>query len=324
MAYTVDPPALGWCGEYAANYAISACDQQINEIYVSTYQSMLWFVIAAWAEPKVWCGTEFGFGDYVPGATGIMAFLEYGPCYAVPGQGLEIPTPGWPGPNEGTAFVVTEGQWAGNFVPVYYFAAYAYGYGDPGVVPLALDPPTSFAGTGNCSSPPTQYDAVCLGGMGVNMPGIYCCPVGPREQVCCDPLTGLCMVVFEEECLAAGWNWRPDLGESCDPNPCPPPPPPEAPCCFENGTCSMLIEADCDMLGGIWHPEWDSCDPNLCPQPEAVCCNDHICTIATQLDCEAGGGIWHPEFGESCDPNPCEIYTGTDNTSWGTIKGMYR
>ena len=40
-------------------------------------------------------------------------------------------------------------------------------------------------------------------------------------------------------------------------------------------------------------------------------------------ECAAQGGYFHPEW-DSCDPNPCVIYTPTDDTSWGTIKSLYR
>ena len=94
---------------------------------------------------------------------------------------MEIPGPGWPGPNSGTSFVRGEGwSWTGSFVPVYHFVGYAY----PGetVIPLGLGPtgPYPFGGWVNCLSPvPERFDAVDFGGMGINTNGIYAEPPGP-------------------------------------------------------------------------------------------------------------------------------------------------
>lgn len=321
LGYTTEPPALGWCGEYLANYAIDNCDDQNNRIDVSDFLPASWFVLAAWGEEKTWCAVEFGFGEYNPDH---FVFGEYNPCF--PQAGLEITTPDWPGPGEGIALAVSGHPWQGNFGPVIHFGGYAYGYGGETMIPLDVDPPTGFAGTANCVSPPEQFAAVCLGGLGINMDGIWCCPPMPEPWVCCDPETGACEILFEEECLAQGWDWRPDLGQTCDPNPCPPPVVIRA-CCFEDGSCALMERDPCAAVGGIWHEEWDYCDPNPCPQP-TVCCVDppefHGCVVVfSEQECMDLGGIWHPEW-TSCDPNHCAELTGTDNTSWGSIKGMYR
>ena len=46
------------------------------------------------------------------------------------------------------------------------------------------------------------------------------------------------------------------------------------------------------------------------------------------VDCEAQcadmGGIWHPEWGYCGPPNPCDIYTPAEPSSWGAIKAIYR
>ena len=54
-----------------------------------------------------------------------------------------------------------------------------------------------------------------------------------------------------------------------------------------------------------------------------VCCLDHTCVIVTQLECQQQGGYWHPEW-TTCEPNPCEIYTPSDESSWGQIKSLYQ
>lgn len=108
---------------------------------------------------------------------------------------------------------------------------------------------------------------------------------------------------------------------------CCPPVPTEHVCCVGD-VCYLVLTADeCGAMGGVYHPEWDSCADNPCyvpPQPD-VCCLVHICYFVTETECAAMGGAWHPEF-ESCDvqPNPCDIYTPVEPSSWGAIKSIYR
>lgn len=56
------------------------------------------------------------------------------------------------------------------------------------------------------------------------------------------------------------------LGFNGDPGylACPDAPPPIGACCFEDGSCELLVEDDCDAVGGIlWYPD-ESCEPNPC------------------------------------------------------------
>jgi hypothetical protein len=127
-------------------------------------------------------------------------------------------------------------------------------------------------------------------------------------------------------------------------NDCPTPPEPEA-CCFEDGTCELLLPGECDQAGGVFYggpcdpnpcppPMWACCfedgscvmldeqtclgqggilwlpgvicDPNPCPPPPAVCCYDNgDCAVLIEEDCIASGGTFRPDLGQSCDPNPC-------------------
>jgi hypothetical protein len=168
MEFSCDPPTGGWCQHYWDSYRIEDCEDQVNRI--DTQDQVIWFVLAAWDEEKEWCGTEFGLGEYDPAAFVITGFS---PCW--PEDGLEIPTASWPGPEEGTAIVVTGDPWEGNLVPVYWFAGYAY---EEGLIPLAADPATGFAGTSNCASPPGVWAADSLGAMGLFQDGVYACPAG--------------------------------------------------------------------------------------------------------------------------------------------------
>ena len=45
----------------------------------------------------------------------------------------------WPGPNNGISVTASEGNWTGNFQPVYWFAGYTNGT-EAGQIPLAPHP----------------------------------------------------------------------------------------------------------------------------------------------------------------------------------------
>ena len=55
-----------WCARYMDTYAIADANDQINRSDVaSTVDNQdVWFVVAAFNEDKIWCGTQFGLGDY--------------------------------------------------------------------------------------------------------------------------------------------------------------------------------------------------------------------------------------------------------------------
>ncbi len=315
LPYSTVPPAAGWCGAYAP-YAINT----LYEVNAQVPQGWAtWYVLAAWeCEAKLWCGVEFGFGSYDPEP---FAFHETMPCF--PTTGLELPTPGWPGPGEGTAFVTTGEPWYGNFVPVYWFGGYAYdaSHGST-VIQIDVDPPTALCGVANCGNPPSTwsvgYDQ--RGGMGVNEPGQvpswgYC----TYEWACCLWEPPYCVLLTEQECYYAGGEWHEYL--DCDPDPCEHP----GACCV-GGRCEIMFEENCTIiLGGTFLGPDTLCEPNPCP---AVCCFEqptapHGCEILLEAECQAAQGFWHPEW-TTCEPNPCEIYTPVEETSWGRIKGMYR
>jgi hypothetical protein len=306
-----------WCGAYSA-HAINSLDQVVAQLPAPG--ACTWYVLAAWeAEGKTWCGTEFGFGDYIPEAFSVYGFMA---CF--PTAGLEIPTPGWPGPNEGTAFVTTGDPWNGNWVPVYWFGGYAYDYYGATIMQIDVDPPTGFCGFSNCMNPPVAFAVGPdqRGGMGIEQPGVVpTWPPVPEPWACClpEPL-GACAMLLESECLRAGGTW---LGPeyTCGPvNPCPLP----GACCI-GGVCQVMLEENCTLVGGTFQGTLTTCEPNPCP---AVCCFEapgsvHPCQILLEDECLAIPGYWHPEW-TSCEPNPCGIYTPTRTMSWGKIKGMYR
>jgi hypothetical protein len=213
------------CDDYylPENDPLTCCEDQINRIDTEAYAEAHWFVIAAFDEDKEWCGAQFGFSDH--GDIFVFVAAECGACFP-PGGGIEIPSPGWPGPNEGNAFVTLGTPWIGNFIPIYHFYGFAYGYGAPGVVQLTPDPTVAgypFAGLGNCTDPPIKYDAH-LGGLGVNMDGIYVCGemAYSDPSVCCHGVH--CWIVYAQwDCEEHGGEWHPEW-HHCDPNPCSPSP----------------------------------------------------------------------------------------------------
>jgi hypothetical protein len=304
-------PGMDWCAEYANQYGIASCEEQITNMPIMGLESTLFYVVAAWNEDKVWCGTEFGISaDFAED----FYFTEFGPCLE---NNLEISTSGWPGAGEGTAVVATDIQWEGNFVPVYFFTGYTY---NTTRIQLDVDPAQDFAGTGNCDVPALLWDAVCLGavGTGDDMGEPCCPPMGPDPEACCFE-DGTCELMLEYECGVAGGVY---YGGECDPNPCPQPVLPGA-CCIETGECFVLLEEDCNTIGGEFLGEETVCDPNPCPQPPvAVCCVGEDCYIINEYECADMQGEFHPEW-DTCDPNPC-LPTPADDNSWGSIKALYR
>ena len=310
---------MDWCAEYGVQYSIASCDEQNTNMPVlgDPNNPTLFYVVAAWDEAKVWCGSEFGIS---PDFDETFYFTEYGACLT---NHLELPTDGWPGAGEGTAVVATDIQWEGNFQAVYYFLGYAY-YTTQ--IQLDVDPAMDFAGTGTCPDPPppVSFDAVCLGAMGIgDNEGVECCPGEEEpEAVCC--ILGECSILTEAACTDAGGTWYEEL-DSCDPNPCPE----EWACCI-GSTCTVRPEEDCLENFGTWHigfycpttgidPVYDcSAQGELTP----CCLSVSECIMEYQQDClEYWGGDVYESY-ESCDPNPCA--SPAENHSWGSIKTIYR
>ncbi len=293
MAFSSDPPPEGWCQDYLDNHAITDPAEQNPQVY--EIGPAIWYVLAFWYEPKDWCSCEFGLGRY----TGeVFGFSDWGACF--PGTGLEVPTAGWPGPEQGVALIAGDVPWQGTIIPVYYFAGYVY---EQDEIPLAVHPGTGFGGFRNCDDPPQRWDAVCLGSMGLFTDGVYCEPIPCHTHVCC--LDGECTLLeFEYECEFLEGEWHPEW-ESCEPNPCPPL---YAVCCIE-WECLIAREEDCDEMGGIWYPDWGvQCWPeDICastPSWAACCLPDGGCELIGFEECYNLGGLWLSHT-FVCDPSPC-------------------
>lgn len=78
------------------------------------------------------------------------------------------------------------------------------------------------------------------------------------------------------------------------------------PCCFDNGSCTLLEEGDCDTAGGTWQGSGGSCSPNPCPQSTGACCDPNTgnCTIELEVDCVNLGFVWKGA-NTDCTINPC-------------------
>ncbi len=328
VTYSSDPPACGnWCCAYT-DFAITSIAQERVRIDGGGETPVIWYVLAAWQEDKTWCAVEFGFGNYTKAN---FEMVEYGPCFPVHGSGLELPTPGWPGPNEGTAITRTGTAWTGNWRAVYYFVGYAYDGVE--MIPLSIDPPTEYCGFANCLNPPGLGPVPVnrRGAMGINMEGIK---VGPSEEpsmVCCVPSgeTLVCFLKIEQDCIDMGGTFRPDLGNDCTGNPCDP----ERACCWTNTlgqrVCSIRTQSSC---AGLNESEWlatiTTCTPDPCK--DAACCVGTTCSITTQLECNTLGGVFVATV-TSCDPNPCtnaaccvnEVCQVTSYTNCQTLGGHF-
>lgn len=235
-----------WCQQYADNWAITSCEEQVARIDCAAMEQSAWFIIAAWAEEKEFCGFNLGFGAFDPY---LFSFSEDGTC--APAGILEIPTAGWPGPGEGIA-VVAAGEpytpWTGSFVPIQFFVGYCY-YGTEvmqGQIPIDVDPASGQMVIGTCATPPVSYEPVA-GAMGFGVDGIEVCFDTELTGACCTQIGDECQVLTAAECTNAGGEYQGD-DTICDPNPCP-----ELwACCVEYEVCVMMTEDDCLAASGDW------------------------------------------------------------------------
>ena len=145
-----------------------------------------------------------------------------------------------------------------------------------------------------------------------------------RRKPCCFA-DGTCQLMLEVECLATEGEYRPDLGEACDPNPCPQP---LGACCLADGSCSEITNDECTDTSGVLWTMFESCNPNPCTQPGACCFDGGECLLLLPDICADLNGEF---LGEStpCQPNPCTTMSvpesfNTREVSWGRIKTVFR
>ncbi len=81
------------------------------------------------------------------------------------------------------------------------------------------------------------------------------------------------------------------------------PPTPTGACCFMDGSCAELEEADCESAGGVYEGDGTSCATTDCPIMGA-CCTPTDCYDLSQTDCSfVPGGVF--KMGEPCSSDPC-------------------
>lgn len=300
MVYSSDAPREGWCANYQNEFAITSAEQQVNRTD-TVGAPVFWFVLSAWHEPKEFGAVQFGLGDYDSTA---FIIVEHGVCG---GLHLEIPNGTWPGPNTGIAIAASDRSgWKGNYVPVYYFAGYAYAPGTRIDIAGYSDrlPHASWA---SCGTWPQDANAVCLGAFGILQDGVSCAPPPPEaiRGACCLG-GGACQLLTQHECAAAGGTWNGSTictgMYSC---------PRASACCFHDErtgveTCRMLTQDECHLTGGRWQSGED-CDQGFTCPPVRACCIGQECRLASERDCMRSlRGIWLPNA-IACDAteSPC-------------------
>ncbi len=129
--------------------------------------------------------------------------------------------------------------------------------------------------------------------------------------------------------------------------------PPTGACCFQDGTCSVVPEADCDASGGSYKGDGTSCQGDISPAngiddacedpPFGACClPDGSCFVFNPTDCANKGGTYKgdgtscagdvspangiddacedPPFGACCLPDgTCLVFTETDCINRGGV-----
>ena len=84
-------------------------------------------------------------------------------------------------------------------------------------------------------------------------------------------------------------------------------------CCFPDGSCSVILPADCAAQGGVFQGPGTTCATVNCPLPplEGACCYPSgACTsFMTRAECEGGGGIYQGD-GTDCSTVSCPTPTG--------------
>lgn len=136
---------------------------------------------------------------------------------------------------------------------------------------------------------------------GIFNQGVACSPTFacPQQGACCDPATGNCVFVTQQNCVSTAGIpliWL-GLGTTCANNPC------RGACCA-NGNCFVTIGAnECASVGGVYYFN-TPCSQVGCDPKGACCTNDGQCLLTTEALC---CGVWLG-VNTSCSPNPC--FTG--------------
>lgn len=159
---------VDYCAYAADSLSFPDCWEDVNPTVPIDSATSVWFVIAAWQEAKEFERIDFGFGSFDEQAYG---FLDHGPCF--PGEGQEISDAGWPGPLKGTSVATSTTPWQGEFVPIYYFAGYAYSEAE---IAIQGRQGEHFARAYNALAEPSDFRPTRCGVLGIGRAGVRACP----------------------------------------------------------------------------------------------------------------------------------------------------
>jgi len=119
---------------------------------------------------------------------------------------------------------------------------------------------------------------------------------GAPTGSCC--ISGVCTVTTQVVCGAGTWT----VNGTCTPNPCSQP---TGACCYPQGFCFVIPQAQCLAELGTFSGVGTTCNPNNCPQPTGACCYPQgFCFVIPAAQCSAEGGEWQGG-GTTCTPNDC-------------------
>jgi len=195
---------IDFCAVYESVRITSSYEQVSRIDPASSEVPNVWYVLAAWSQPKVWCQTTFGLGTY---DAGIQAIGDWALCNS---GGPSLTSAGWPGPGEGLTIIHAD-QWSGDLEPVCWLMSYVYAAGQ---VPLTAYQIQQASGFSNCDG--MDFPVDCYGALGLLTAGVDCHPAG-QPSACC--VQGSCQMLSETECLAAAGTWLPGTA-ACEPDPC--------------------------------------------------------------------------------------------------------
>jgi hypothetical protein len=63
-------------------------------------------------------------------------------------------------------------------------------------------------------------------------------------------------------------------------------------CCFVDYGCENLTAAECESLGGVYNGDGSTCGPGVCPSLAACCFDDGFCQLLTNEACTDAGGTF--------------------------------
>ena len=141
------------------------------------------------------------------------------------------------------------------------------------------------------------------------------------EEVNCPEPTGACCFgggcltdVEENACVNGIGGVYAGHGTDCDDNVCDP-----GACCQLDGSCSVVLEAECDQPGAVFSGPNTTCDPNPCEQPLGACCLGTYCQgNQYEANCVTATGVWAGPF-TNCFTGLCPVCDDGDYDRDGDV-----